>query len=271
MVGMALIVTGLLLYLLSPFFASYCATMSNECIQASTEAQINCRELSTLRLNCADFYQYIAFYLVVIGILLVIIGIIKSKKITGPKKMKKEISSAVRKKIYLSIFIILAIVLVFAAGFIISKIFYQTSCISTFKICINDNFCDTDAGEGPFCDDCSGIVTYERAIKRLLPASWQVTTEFNSIPPGWLGADECEDVRAENPTEVYIDRNGHNYNAFHQFWFCPPDWDGEPDPVVGFAPLSPLVETPFHKIFYDSWGENSQASLPDQVIRLFAK
>ncbi len=127
----------------------------------------------------------------------------------------------------------------------------------------------------------AGCITYtktkstspEETIKSMLPQSWVVSLEEESVPSVWNSDTKCMTIRAENPSEIYSAPFG-NYSAWHNFWFCPSDWNGtlrEIGMTEQTYPAITLCNSAKYKIFYLSIGENSEGNLPEKIKKEYCK
>lgn len=115
----------------------------------------------------------------------------------------------------------------------------------------------------------------ERFLKSVIPESWTISVEKNSVPALWSGNKECEFIKLENPSEEYSDSDGgFDYKAWHKFWFCPEDWNGKTpniSPEVQEYPAELICDCDDFKIFHLSLGQNSQKNLPERITLEFGK
>jgi len=116
-------------------------------------------------------------------------------------------------------------------------------------------------------------------LECLLPAEWEIEiieedigSYTSAVPMHWIGEPECMLISAWNPTEKYWQPDVRfEYPAWHDFWFCPEDWEGECILWEGCElptdayPARFLCDCHQFKIFHLSIGQNSQADLPERV------
>lgn len=112
-------------------------------------------------------------------------------------------------------------------------------------------------------------------FKSAIPRSWIITIRDNARPVLWEGSPDCKFIKLDNPSEKYTDQNGgFDYNAWHNFWFCPVKWVGkapEISPEAQVYPAKFLCDCDDYKIFNLTLGENLQGDLPEKVKQDFSQ